>query len=54
MHFPQKTGNPLCIAGILSEITIKAPSNPGKFPLYYRLTCEGFPSGYRELEVIVD
>lgn len=37
-----------------AEITIKAPSNTAKFTLYYRLTCEGFDSGYNKFEVIVE
>jgi hypothetical protein len=36
------------------DIDIKAPSSLGKFTLYYKLTSEGFTSGYGEFEVIVE
>jgi len=42
------------IALLPREITVKAPSEKDKFTLRYRLTCEGFDSGYKEFNVIVE
>jgi len=38
----------------IAEITIKAPSQKGKFTILYRLHCEWFASEYEEFEVIVE
>ena len=39
---------------ITKRISIKAPSDTGRFSLWYRLICEGFDSGYKEFEVVVE
>lgn len=39
---------------IPQKFTIKAPSALGEFTLRYRLSCEGFDSGYEEFKVVVE
>jgi hypothetical protein len=36
------------------HINIKTPSGSGRLTLYYKLTGEGFDSGYKEFEIIVE
>lgn len=36
------------------SLSLKTPSEAGKFTLAYRLFCEGFESEYKEFEVIVE
>lgn len=44
-----------CRKGVtpLEDLTIKAPPVEGKFPFWYKITCEGFDSGLEKFAVIV-
>ena len=37
----------------MRTVAIKVPSDEGRFSLWYRVTCEGFDSGYDEFKVVV-
>lgn len=38
----------------IKRVKLSAPSQPKHYAVFYRLYCEGFDSGYREFEVVVE
>lgn len=45
-----------CRHGILTpaKLIIKVPTTKGTYTIYYRITCEGFDSGRKSFEIIVE